>query len=434
MTEWKKWLAVGTGIGIEIGSEDLTAVVARVRPSGIKVLGSLAISRFREQPAAEWGSVYSSFLGRAGHGHVAATVLLPREEVVVRQVQLPGVADSDIPAALRFQIDSLHPFGEDEAAYDWARVGKTTTLLVGIARRSVIEQYVALFAEAGIKIHAFTFSAASLYSAVRVLSTPPSGGFLALGEEAGELETYGESPAHPVFSARLNPPLERARSLALSELRLPPETETTALSGILPKPAAVPEDYDVVRGALTYATAVSSACPWLSLRINLLPASQREASSRLLYVPTIVLGALVFLMSGALMAYSGYEDRRYLVKLQAEIQKLQPAAQKASALDRQVATTRNRAQALDNFRRRLKDDMGALNDLSNVIAPPAWLTSLQLTRDSMSMSGEAERAEALLKLLDNSRQFRRSEFTLPIARGAGGESFSIHSVREGVTP
>src|SRR5207302_9734613 len=142
----------------------------------------------------------------------------------------------------------------------------------------------------------------------------------------------GESLAHPVFSARLDQPFERARALALSELRLPPETETAALHDVLPKPAAAPADYDLSRAALTYATAVASACPWLGLSINLLPLEQRRASSRLLYVPTIVLGVLVVLMGSALMAYSGYEDRHYLSKLQAEIQKIQPEAQKAAAL------------------------------------------------------------------------------------------------------
>jgi Tfp pilus assembly protein PilN len=431
---WRKWLAVGTGVGIEIGRDDLTVTVARVRPSGVKVLGSLAVHHFREQPAAEWGAVYANFLRKLGHGHLAATVLLPRDEMIVRQVQLPGVADKDLPAALRFQVDSLHPYGDDEAVYDWARIGKSPTILVGIARKSVIAQYNVLLAEAGIKIHAFTFSAASIYSAVRFLSTPPIDGFLALEEESGEWETYGESPAHPVFSARLDQPFERTRALALAELRLPPETETAALHDVLPRPNAVPEDYDLSRAALTYATAVASACPWLGLPINLLPPEQRRASSRLLYVPTIVLGVLVVLMGSALMAYSGYEDRHYLVKLQAEIQKIQPAAQKAAALERQIAMTRNRAQALDNFRHHIKDDMSAINDLSNILVPPAWVTSLQMTREGISISGEAERAEALLKLLDSSRQFRRSEFTLPIARGVAGESFSIHSVREGVAP
>ena len=40
----------------------------------------------------------------------------------------------------------------------------------------------------------------------------------------------------------------------------------------------------------------------------------------------------------------------------------------------------------------------------------------------------------LLKLIDSTRQFRRSEFTLPIAHAPNGETFSIHSAREGVAP
>ena len=110
LVEYKKWLAIGTGVGIEIGHEDLQITVTRVRPSGVSVLGSLTIHKFREQPAAEWGDVYANFLRKLGQRHIAAQVLLPREAVVVRQVQLPGVADKDMAAALKFQIDSLHPF------------------------------------------------------------------------------------------------------------------------------------------------------------------------------------------------------------------------------------------------------------------------------------------------------------------------------------
>ncbi len=39
--DFKKWLAVGTGIGIEIGREDLMVTAVRVRPSGVTVLGEL---------------------------------------------------------------------------------------------------------------------------------------------------------------------------------------------------------------------------------------------------------------------------------------------------------------------------------------------------------------------------------------------------------
>ncbi len=59
---------------------------------------------------------------------------------------------------------------------------------------------------------------------------------------------------------------------------------------------------------------------------------------------------------------------------------------------------------------------------------------MQLTRDSATIAGEADQAAALLKILDSSHQFKNSAFTLPIARGVGGDIFNIRSARQGVTP
>jgi len=36
-------LAIGTGVGIEMGMRDLRVVAARVRPGGVRVLGSTVI-------------------------------------------------------------------------------------------------------------------------------------------------------------------------------------------------------------------------------------------------------------------------------------------------------------------------------------------------------------------------------------------------------
>ena len=48
----RKLLAFGSGAGIEICGRDLEAAVARVRPSGIEVLGRLSIRGFRDRKAA----------------------------------------------------------------------------------------------------------------------------------------------------------------------------------------------------------------------------------------------------------------------------------------------------------------------------------------------------------------------------------------------
>jgi Tfp pilus assembly PilM family ATPase len=106
----RKWLAVGAGVGIEVGARELRIVVARVRPTGVRVLGATIIEGFRERPATEWGAEYAAFLKKLGASHLVASVLLPRQEVIVRPLNLPGVAKGDLEAAVGFQLESLYPY------------------------------------------------------------------------------------------------------------------------------------------------------------------------------------------------------------------------------------------------------------------------------------------------------------------------------------
>ncbi|MGA2211684.1 MAG: PilN domain-containing protein [Bryobacteraceae bacterium] len=433
-TGFRKWLAFGTGVGIEMGREDLTVTVVRLWPFGTRVLGELSIPRFREQPAAEWGESYDAFLQKLGARHLAATILLPRDEVTVRQVLLPGVSDKDLSAAIRFEIDSLNPYSEEEAAFDGARIGKTSSILIGITRRSALERYTALLSQAGVKVASFTFSGPAIYSALRLYSDSPAEGLVALGQDGDEVEVYGESPTRPLFSARLDQPADRARALAVSELRLPPETEANALHLELPQPVATPENYDPARAALSYAAAVASASLLHPLSLNLLPPEQRRSASRLRYVPTAVLGSLVLLLAIAALAYPKYSDSGYLALLQAQIRTLDPLARKAGETERQTITARNRSQTIDTFRQHTREDLDALIDLTHLLAPPAWLNSLQLTRTSVSIAGQTDQAAALIKLLDGSPHFQGSSFSLPLQKGAGGETFSIRTTRKGVAP
>src|SRR3954453_8453509 len=89
---FRKLLAFGSGVGVEIGARDLEIVVARVRPGGIHVTGRHVIEDYANRPAAEWGAEYASFLQRTGASRLSATVLLPRRDIIVRHLALPGVA------------------------------------------------------------------------------------------------------------------------------------------------------------------------------------------------------------------------------------------------------------------------------------------------------------------------------------------------------
>ena len=425
----RKLLTNGSGVGIEIGAADLEVVAAQVRFARVRVAGRLTIASFASRPAAEWGTEYARFLKSTGMSGMSATVLLPRQDVIVRQVAFPGVAPKDIDSAIRFQLDSLHPYGDDEISWGWSPLGYGA-VLVGIVRRATEERYHELFTEAGIAVSSFTFSAAAVHAAIR-LNGASGEGFVALSRSAtGAVEVYGESASRPVFSAEFNLPPQRATVLALSELRLPPETAPLNLEQVLPKPEVNPVENDLSRNALPYATALAGACPRLAPAANVLPVEHRRFSSRKALIPTLVCAGIALAAVIAGFAWSAWSDRQYLKKLDAEIARLQPQASRAAALDRQIDQARARAVLLDGFRHQTRMDLDSLNELTRLIEPPAWSNSISLTRDAARVSGEAPVASPLLKLFDSSKLFEGSTPDLIQRSPSGaGEMFQIHMNR-----
>ena len=427
----RKFIAFGSGIGIEIGDKDLEITTVRVRPNGVSVLGTAVIRDFGQRPAAEWGKEYAQFLHANGVPHLAATALVPRREIIVRHIALPGVETRDLASAVALQIDTLHPYGEEQVAYGWSRAG-ANGVLIGILRQSSLDRYHSLFDEAGIAVASFSFSAAAIYAAHRIPPAAPAAdtGFVALHPgRNGALEVYGESPSRPVFSAEFDPPAERAIILAVSELRLEPDQQAIPLDRALPAPRVNPVVNDLAVRALPYAAALAGACPWLAPSANLLPVDQRRSNSRVMYIPTLVLVALLLLVSIALAAHSSWEDRRYLADLEAQISKIEPQAQRAMALDRQLIDVQNRVRLLDEFRVHTRHDLEALNGLTDLLPPPVWTGAIDLTPDAVAISGEADQAAPLLKILDTSPYFQGSTFVGSIAKNSGAEQFQIRTAR-----
>jgi hypothetical protein len=429
--DFRRLLAFGSGVGIEIRADALEVVAARVRLFKVEVAGRLLIENYAGRPAAEWGAEYTRFLASVGMGHLAATVLLPRREVIVRQLPMPGVAQKDVEGAIRFQIDTMHPYGEEDVVWGWSRLAYGS-VLVGIARRDAIERYRGLFTEAGVAVASFTFSAAAVHAAVRLNGAAESGGFVALGRTAsGAVEVYGESQSRPVFSAEFELPAQRATVLALAELRLPPETPARTFEEVLPKPVVNPVENDLSRNALPYATALAGACPLFAPSANVLPPEHRRSNSRAMLAPSLVLGALLLILAGGLFGYRAWVDRKYMAELNAEAAKVEPAAARARAIERQIDKARAQTQMLDRFRAQTRLDLDALNELTKLIEPPAWANMIDLNREMARITGEAQAAAPLVKILDSSPFFQNSAPD-SINRGPGGtgETFQIHTSRE----
>jgi Tfp pilus assembly protein PilN len=426
ITNWTKFLVFGASVGIAIQDAHLEVVLVRARPNGVTVMARTTISDFRIRAAADWGKEFHEFLVLHGEKHLSATVLLPRRDVIVRLAAVPGVKDKDITGALAFQIDSMHPFGDEPVASAWSRADAATNVMVGVIRQTVLDNHVRMFVDAGVAVAGFTFSASAIHSALRLFGAAPKDFAAVYSTPNGLIEIYGESTAKPVFSAEFDLPPARAIGLAFSELRIAGQ-EPRDLAATLPVPVNV-APFDV----MAYATALAPLAHWNGKYANLLPSENRTVHSRVPFIPTAILAALLLATGVAWLVYLGWRDQRYLDELHGEIAKVQPSANRADALDRLTAEHRARVALLDQYRNRTQADIEILAELSRIIPPAVWTPNVDITAETVTISGEADQAAPLLKILDSSPYFRSSEFPTGVMRAGGqngGEGFRIKTYR-----
>lgn len=424
----QKWTSWGTGVGIEVGHENLFFTLTRVRPSGVHVLDSMVIERYRERPAGEWGGGYQDFLKKNKVSHVSATVVLPPGDCISRVAAFPGVLDKDLGAAVQYQLDGLHPYPEEEAAHAFARLKgeRKASVAVGIARQPVIQDYATLFDEAGIPVSAFLTPAAAIYSALRVMQPAPATQFLGIVEYESSTLLYGESETHPVYCVQFPAGSDRAVVAAQAQLRLGDQPLVARLAALLPR--AQRED---VTWPLAYAASLAGALPGQSLQVNLLPADRRTVSSPWRWVPTIVLLVLLAVLGLGFSYYQEYENRRLLTKLDAEIAKVQPRVLQVSTLQKQIEEKGKRLGYLVDIAGYPQQDLDVIRELTRILPGTAFVARLDITRSDVALAGEVDQSMELLRMLDNSPLFRDSEFTSTPSRSPNGkELFQIRTRRE----
>ncbi|MBM3760606.1 MAG: hypothetical protein FJW36_10215 [Acidobacteria bacterium] len=423
-----KWRSFGTGVGIEVGPKELLVTLTVVRPSGIKVLDSLVIPSYRERPAAEWGEEYASFLRKHKLSHLSASVVLPAKDCVSRSLPMPGVAPAELASAIQYQLDGLHPFSEDAATHSFARLAgeRSGHVAIAIAKNEIVEDYASLFDEAGVNLLSFLTPSSAIYSAMRVLQHPPSNQFLAIHEDASGLLVYGESETHPIYCVQLSLDNDRAIAATASQLRLSEDAPQSRLASLL----SAAERLDV-SSPLSYAASLSSALPALTLPLNLLPVNRRRIQSPWRWVPTAILVLLLMVLGTGFAYYQEYENNRILVKLDAEIAKLQPRLAIVRQLESDIESASRRLEFLNGIATYPQQDLESLRELTRMMPMNSYVSRLDMSRSEVTLSGETEQSMEMLKMFDSSLFFKDTEFTSsPNRLPNGKELFQIRTRRE----
>ena len=364
-----------------------------------------------------------------GEGRLSATVLLPRAEVIVRHLMLPGVAGKDLEAAVSYQIDTLHPYGEDEAVSGWSPLGGGAVLL-GIVRRPVLDRYVELFAEAGVVVASFTFSAAAVHGALRLFGAPPAAGFVAASAApaAVRVEIYGESPARAVFSAEFDVPVERAAMLGAAELRLPPRRTVCRSMRCCPSRAAKPPAGSPPRAHWYMPPHWPRRAPGWPVRPTCCRPRCGIPARASCSCPRPYWPACCSSLASPPWRTTGWRIALIFANWKRRSLASSPRPAKPPRSTGKSSRRNSRARLLDEFHARTRRDLDALNELTRLLPPPIWTSGIDLTRETANLNGEAEQAVGLIKVIDTSRCFHNSEPTV-LARTGANELFRIRTTR-----
>ena len=153
--------------------------------------------------------------------------------------------------------------------------------------------------------------------------------------------------------------------------------------------------------------------------------------SRGRWIPTIILTLALIATGSALFAYQQIRQQHFLDEINIQTGKVQPLAMRADSIDKRALDHRARIKLLDQYRRRTQGDIDVLLELSRLLPAPVWTQSIDINEDTVVITGEADQAAPLLKVLDASPLFQNSTFQMGIQRTQQkeGEAFRIRMER-----
>src|SRR5690349_3547287 len=145
-----------SAVGIEICDRDLRLAVTRSNFGKVRLISIFRIPGFMDLSEEERRKGLRALVKRERipTGHVYLT--LPREQGIVRQVDLPSQMTQKLADVVKLQVETLSPWPLDEIYWDFAqdqqKNRKFTTITIALLPRNQLDPWIAFFKSAGVPL------------------------------------------------------------------------------------------------------------------------------------------------------------------------------------------------------------------------------------------------------------------------------------------
>ncbi len=431
---------MGTAAGIQILPDKLVLVNVRKGFQDFTVKQTAVLEDFRESSVAEMRSRLRQQIGDGAVSRDKLVLGLPAEEVTLRLIELPIEVEENLEQVVRFQVEKFEPSEEEASYYDYVILSrdeeqKKLMLQIAMVRQSLLDGYLNLLKDLGLYPTAVRLSSLALHQVLALHKNgfPKKEPVVIIDVNPGTVEIVIVLSAERFFAEKLNVPAGNLNADAIiAELydyvsRLPVKTEgisriytAGSLGGELLQQfrqrfsdcESLAEKLKV-KGQVTrpeFVTALGLAATALGksrfAKINLIPPDQRVIERKPSLIPTFVLVALLLVMAVTAGTREYKQSSKFVGRIDAEVQKLQPQVNEVLALKKQVGEKQKELEEIRNLMRGEQQVLNVMKDLTERLPDDTYLQNLNIERGQVVIFGFSNSAGALIPALRASNHYK----------------------------
>ncbi len=434
--------------GIEIGETDLTITVARNSFGKLRLVAVQRLNGFMTLSEEERRQTLESFIKANRLRTSRAYLSLPKEQGIVRQIQLPADIQKKLADVVKIQVETVSPWPAGEIYWDFAaetpkKDQKLITVTIVIIPRLHLDPWIAFFKSVGMPLRGASLSALSRAHGINVLWNEPKptivlhgeqsytegifvngSRFVALTAPASEDGTVSVDLVDRLLSAAKLQSTEGTRLIVSGKLQVPPPHENPYLPLEDAKPDSTRDFGAVAAALLPFKESV--------FKSNLVPRDLRYRESQIRWIPAAALALLALLMGAALLVREPYQNKVYAAELDTEIRKIAPKVKEVAEQEKELDQLTGRYRALTSQLPNHDYMLETLGELARILPNTAFLVSYSYQDGTVTVSGLAQSASEIQNVLESSAMFKNVEFAGGVTRDSSSKDrFTLKMILEG---
>jgi Tfp pilus assembly protein PilN len=422
--------------GIEIGESDLVIATVRGTFGKMRLMNIHRLAGFMAGGEPERKQAIKNLLKKHRVPTSRVYLTLPREQGIVRQIELPADVRAKLPGIVKIQVETLSPWPVAEIYWDFSveapkKDQKLVIVTIVIIPRVHLDPWVAFFKSVGLPLSGAAPASVAHAHGIRALwkeTTPTivlrretsyTEGIVVQGNHLAALTApSGEDGAVPMSLV--------SRLLSVAKL---PSTEGTRLISCGQLPVVVEENPrlpienakpDATRDFGSISAALFALIP-SAFKVNLLPPELRYRESQMRLIPALALLFVAILMGAALLSREPYQNTVYASQLNGEIKKIAPKVKEVADQEKELDQLTQRHKVLTSQLQNHDYVLETVVELARVLPPSAFLANYSYQDGALTVSGFAQSASEIQSVLENSPVFKGVEFTTGVARDPSGK-------------